>query len=155
MQGSPLPPRAQRSSSWSGLCYRAAAARARSGGASKAMRRGRDSIAGKRGDVVDIPDGSIRAAERDFQHLIEIAVIEAPVPSDADQGASHQRVHRRWVEVIHEQAHILGVIAGGSELMRKSRDWHVGDGQQAIERDAEVVEQFGSVRCFEFRLRRR
>ena len=120
---------------------------------------GRDSIPGERADVVDIPDGPNRAmlsaAEWYFEHLVEIAIVEAPVPSDADQGATHQRVHRRRIEVIHQQAHILRVIAAGSELMRKSRDWHVGDGQQTIERDAEVGEQFGSVACFEFRLWRR
>jgi len=83
-------------------------------GTSEAVRRGRYSIAGERADVIDIPDGSIRATEGNFEHLIEVAVVETPVPSDADHGATHQRVHRRRIEVIHEQAHILRVIAGGS-----------------------------------------
>ena len=43
------------------------------------------------------------ARERQLQHLIEVAVVEAPLPADAHQRAAHEVVDGAGVEVVDEE----------------------------------------------------
>jgi len=67
---------------------------------------------------MDIPDrpssGAVAATERDVQHLVEVAVVEATIPADTHERATHEPRHGRGIEVVDEQAEV------GRELARPS-----------------------------------
>src|ERR1700683_1137236 len=135
---------------------RAAATRPAPRRAAEAMRSGRDTRARKCADVVDVPDcRGCRAGERNLQHLVEIAVVEPPVPADAHEIAAHQRIDGRGVEVIYQQTHVRRMAASAVQLVGETRDRHVGDCQQAIEHDPEITRQLYAILPFKLGLRRR
>src|SRR5262245_66340779 len=89
------------------LRERPAAARARPRGAAEAVSRGRDLLAREAVERLDVEDAARAPAERDLQHLVEVAVVERAVPADGDEVPAHEAGHGRGVEVVHEQAPVL------------------------------------------------
>src|SRR5882757_5587766 len=108
----------------------AGTARTRTGSASKAMRGSRDRAAVQGVEMVEIPDGRCARAirgERNFEHLIKIAIVDLTVPANADEAASHEAGDGGGIEMVHEQTHVSVEIAGIVQLMGEARDRHVGD----------------------------
>src|SRR5262245_15623548 len=139
-----------------GSRQRAAAARACSGGAAEAVRSGRHGGAVERRQVVQVPHRACPVpAERQLQHLVEVAVVETSVVADADERPTHETVHRRGIEVVHEERHVALRRAPPGQLLREPVDRHVRDRQQAVEGDTEAVRQLAAVVGLELLLWRR
>src|SRR5262245_51764740 len=134
------------------LRERPAAARPRPGRTAEAVRAGGDGLVPQRTDVVQVPDGAGTSAHRELEHLIEVAIVEGPVPADAHQVAAHEPGHGGRVEVVHEESHVEIVLAGAQQLGSKTRDRHVAYGAQLMELDPEVPRQLRVVARFEVRL---
>src|SRR5688572_17788142 len=85
----------------------AAAGAARARGAAQAVLAEADAPA-QRGGEVEVEDGERPAAARgaELEHLVEIAVVEAPVVPDAQQGAAHHAFGRRRIERREELRHV-------------------------------------------------
>src|SRR5690348_6852635 len=96
-----------------------------------------------------------RAAERNVQHLVEIAIEEPPVIANADQRAAHQTIDGRRIEMIDEQSHVFRVSSIAHQLPRKAIYRHVRDRQQMIEADPKQISEMPPILSFEFMLTRR
>src|SRR6185503_14921198 len=115
----------------------ATAARPGPGGTAEAMRTGRDGVVDHATDVVDLPDGSRAAGgQGNFEHLIEIAVIERAVPPDAHEVSTHEAFDGAGIEVVHQEAHVPAVLACTPELIGEAGDRHVRQGEQLVEVDS-------------------
>src|SRR3990167_1143491 len=84
----------------------AAAGAARARGAAEAMARG-DDAAALPGRLVEVADGR-PPGPGGFQveHLVEVAVVQAPVPAHRQRVAAHEAVDRRRVVGIHQALHV-------------------------------------------------
>lgn len=92
--------------------------------------------------IVEFRDGLWHVAiESQFQHLIEIAVVQIPLPVDRQRGPAHQRVERRRVERLHQRLHVVLVLLGLKQIVQKAADGHVGDRVQPREFDPVTLTQ--------------
>ena len=89
------------------------------------------------------------------EHLIEIAVVEAPVPGDADEAAAHEAGHRGRVETGHQLPHVTLIIAGPLKKFLETSDRHVEQGQELVELNTEAVRQLPAEKFFQRALLRR
>ncbi len=78
----------------------------------------------------DVQRLSAAVGDRQIEHLIEIAVVNPTVPTDADQIAAHHLIDSASVEVAFEQFHVRIVLAAQFEMRRVARDRHVGQAKQ-------------------------
>src|SRR5262249_55003537 len=111
-----------------------AAARPGAGCTSKAVRCGRDPGSRKGTQIVHSVDGerASSGAQRNRQHLVEIAIVQSTFPSHADQGSAHQVLDGGRIEVIDQQSHVLGMHSRAIELVGEPCDGHVVECEQAI-----------------------
>ena len=86
-----------------------------------------------------------RCQARAAQLLVEIAVIQETLPVHTDQVAAHHGVEIGGGKVLMQQVHVVVELAFGYQHRTKALDRHVGDGQQLVEHDAEMIEQFALV----------
>src|ERR1051325_125443 len=96
-----------------------------------------------------------RRLDLQIQHLVEIAVEEAPVPRHGERVATHEARDRRGVEAADEALHVRVEIVRLHEPLQEARDRHVVQRQEAIERDAEVALERRLPFPFDLALRRR
>ena len=92
------------------------------------------------------------SAQRQVQHLVEIAVVDVALPVHRDQVPAH---HRRQVLVPVrglEQVHVGLELPLGQQLAAEPLDRHVGQSQQMIERDPVADRQFVFIRRFQIGL---
>ena len=85
---------------------------------------------------------------------VEVAVIERPIPTDADLMAAHQPRHGLLVKGLPEEVQIILLLILTAQLRSKSSQGHIGDGEKTGEIDSEAAPQFAPVVFFERRLRR-
>jgi len=119
------------------------------------MRRGRNSIAFEFAEIVDVENRSTWAGREDFERLIEVAIVERAVVSDADEATAHQTLCVVRVEMIDEESHVGFVPAIAMKLVGEAFDRHVGDREQAIEDDPESTPEFIAILGLERFLGRR
>src|SRR6476661_1146176 len=135
---------------------RRAAARAPGpGGAAEAV-LAEDDAARERGVEVEIEDAERLAAAAlggKLEHLVEVAVVDAPVVTDAQQAAAHDALGRRGIERGGELVEVGLELVGLLEVQPEAVDRHVGDGVEPVERKAELRLQLTLVVGFERRLR--
>src|SRR5687767_1032080 len=119
---------------------RAAAGASRARGAAQAMLAEADT-APERGGEVEVEDAERPAAARgaELEHLVEIAVVEAPVVADAHQRSAHHAFGRRGVERRKELRHVGLELAAFLQMQTEAVDRHVGDGVEAVEDEAVAV----------------
>ena len=79
---------------------------------------------------------------------IEVAVVEGAVPSYAELVATHQSLHRHWIEGLPEQVQVIPFLAKTIQFRSKPPERHVGDGEKTGKRDAETFAQLTSVVFF-------
>ena len=128
---------------------RTTAARSRSRRAAKAVGPCSNWISGHAIEAVDVPDCPRCTSGRQGQHLVEVAIIQAPVIADADQVFAHQRLDCRWVEVGAEQFDVGAKRTRTGEVCLEPCDRHVGNGVQVIEFDSKVAGQLFFVGLFQ------
>jgi len=115
--------------------HRAATTRSGSGGAAKAMRGGADK---SRGELSGVEVGdSLREMRGDaeFEHLVEVAVIEPPRPVNAQEAAAHEPRDGLRVKRLDEFSHVTFLVARAPQVIEKSFDRHVGDRVETVERN--------------------
>ena len=95
-------------------CESPSAARPCAGRAAKAVAVRPDAPSGQTREAVEFPNReswrSRYGCHAKSEHLVEITVIELPVPSHADQRAAHKIGHGSGIEMIDEQAHVRVVL---------------------------------------------
>ncbi len=91
-----------------------------------------------------------RRVNAEFEHLIEVAVVEPPLPIDADERAAHQSLNRAGVEGRNELSHVALFVAAAPQVVEKASNRHVRDREELIEGDAVARGEF----AFEIRLNR-
>ena len=90
-----------------------------------------------------------------MDHLVEIAVVDSSLPVDADQRAAHDVRDCLWIEIIYQQLHVGFSFTASLEVVREAVDWEVGQCEELIECDSELVLELGSVLRLQGRLRGR
>ena len=70
--------------------------------------------------------GAREGLDREVEHLVEVAVVERPVPADRDRVAAHEPRDRRRVEGRHQPLHVLLEVAALDEPVEEAVDRHVG-----------------------------
>lgn len=98
-----------------------------------------------------IPDVLSVVANGEVEHLVEIAVIERPVPPHTQGVPTHDTRRGRRIERLNERFHVILVIATGNEKIEVAADRQVRDGQEVIEHNVVLIEQFRAVTLFEGR----
>src|SRR3954470_10241640 len=139
------------------LSRRAAARAAGPGGTAQAVLAECDA-APKRGVEVEIEDAeglAPAAPGRELEHLVKVAIVDAPVVADAQQAAAHDALGRGGVERRRELVEVGLELTGLFEVQPEAVDRHVGEGVEPVERKAEFRLQLSLVVGFERRLRRR
>ena len=108
-------------------------------------------------EILDVPNGSgtIPWFQFDIEHLVEIAVVELTVITNADQRAAHQAVDCARIEIPFQEIHIDAVLALAPQLFFEPVNGHVGDGQQVMELNSEALAKMLLVVGFELCLGRR
>jgi hypothetical protein len=92
---------------------------------------------------------------RKAEGQVEVAVIERPIPTDADLMAAHKPRYGLLVKGFPEKYPIILLLVLTAQLHPKSSQRHIGDGEKTGEGDSESAPQFAPVVFFERRLRRR
>ncbi len=85
---------------------------------------------------------------------IEVAVIEGPVPVDADLMTAHQMREGRWIKGILQDFHVGLHLTVPVELFSISPDRHIGQDDQPIELDIESMSEFLVIVLLQLFLRR-
>ncbi len=67
-------------------------------------------------------------------HLIEVAVVQPPVPTHRQRGAAHQAVDGGRVERVDQLLHVGLQVPGVDQELQVAADRHVGDGVEPVER---------------------
>src|SRR5262245_14212956 len=132
-----------------------ATARAGARGAAEAVRAGRDRLRLELGEGPQVEDAARSAAERELEHLVEVAVVERAVEAHRHRLATHELRHGAGIEVAHEQRHVLGRPPIALERVREALDRHVRQREQAPEADPEARAELRAVARLELGLRRR
>src|SRR5258708_4809488 len=88
----------------------AATARSRAGGSAETMTIGSNGALLQPVEPVEIEVANVAPGGRldgDLQHLVEVAVVEPPVPADREGIAAHDAARRRRIEGSHQPFHIM------------------------------------------------
>src|SRR4030095_3311774 len=55
----------------------------------------------------DLPNRPPPASHGNFQHLIEVAVVDLPIPADRYKIAAHDSFRRARIELVHQEIHVF------------------------------------------------
>ena len=92
---------------------------------------------------IEVPDMGGRAmVHRQIEHLVEVAVVESPVPAHRDCVTAHHAGCGSGVEGVGQSLHIWLVVAALQEKLKKSADRHIGDCIEMVELDSMPSPQF-------------
>src|SRR3569832_427127 len=138
------------------LCQRAAATAALPRGAAVAVVIDHDGIAGEacRDEVLDVHARPAVEAQRQAQHLIEVAVVDVTLPIDALEAAAHHRIEIGVAVRLVQQGHVILELALRQQGAAETLFGLVGERVEAVEDDAESIAQVLLVRRLQTRLRR-
>src|SRR5437660_4187016 len=77
-------------------------------GTAEAMARGDDRARGepRRIEVANVRELAVAIARIELEHLVEVAVVDAPVPAYRQRAAAHQPLHRALVVGVDQQLHL-------------------------------------------------
>mmetsp|Transcript_26044 Transcript_26044/g.55809 ORF Transcript_26044/g.55809 Transcript_26044/m.55809 type:complete len:201 (-) Transcript_26044:1001-1603(-) len=85
--------------------------------------------------------------------LVEIAVVNLPVPTNVDGVQTHEFLDGIGIEIPHQQVHVLGEFPPPVQEIGKPLDGHVGDRKELIEKNPKVLGELFLVLDLEFFLR--
>ena len=87
--------------------------------------------------------------EAELELLVEVAVVDAPVPADADSTAAHDSFCGSCVEASQQQLHVIGQLPLALQVIHVALDGHVVQAQQAVEANAVSFRQLSLVRLLQ------
>ena len=128
----------------------AAAARAATSRAAKAMFAGEDGplIDGGR---IDVPKKQRPAvAPLEVEHLVEVAIVQGPIISYANQIPAHDTFRSRWIKCINQFRHVRFIQFRSIQEMLEAIDRHVRNDIETVEHQSKAFHQLH----FELRLDR-
>src|SRR5687768_6405083 len=76
-----------------------------------------------------------RQRDLEIEHLVEVAVVEPPVPADGERVAAHEPLDRARVVGIHQPLHVRLEIAARRQPFQEAGNRHVVEHEQAVEGD--------------------
>ena len=79
---------------------------------------------------------------RHFKHLIEIAIINLPIPTNADQIPAHHTFDCQWIKGIQQSLHILLVIIATLQEVEKTTNGHICNCEETVELNTETFIEF-------------
>ncbi len=85
------------------------------------------------------------ALDRQAKLLVEVAVVQVAAPVHADEAAAHHAFEVAGRVVLLEQSHVRLEAALRDQHRAEALDRHVGEHEQPVEHDAEVLEQLALV----------
>src|SRR5262245_25815319 len=129
--------------------YTPAAARSRAGGAAITMAPDHDAAAEERGGIEVANVLRHDPIHAEVEHLVEVAVVEAAVPSHRDERPAHDPRNRGGVEGVDQTLHVTLEIPRRREPFQVAADRHVRDAVQRVEANAVQAEQFALPVSFE------
>ena len=92
---------------------------------------------------VEVADMRRRSmVDREFQHLVEVAVVEPAVPPDRQGIPAHDAGGCGGIERIGQARHVLIIVAAFDEELQEPADRHVGDRVEPVELDPMPGPQF-------------
>ena len=101
---------------------------------------------------LNLPNRSRSSSDRNFQHLVKIAIIDLSVPTDGNQIAAHDIFSGAHIKIIYQKCHVFFVFIFSEQLIQKSFDRHVGNCEEMVKLDSEEFVQFFFVIEFEILL---
>src|SRR4051812_1830618 len=84
--------------------------------------------------------------------LIEIAIVNLSLPTDADRVATHQSIDGCGIKRVYQQFHILVELAIVPQISGKTRDRKICNRVEFVENDSEMRGQLAFVISFQFPL---
>ena len=64
-------------------------------------------------------------SERQAEHLVEVAIVEGPLPTDRERVPAHDACGRHRIICVHKLVHVTLVIATAEEKFQEAADRHV------------------------------
>ncbi len=86
---------------------------------------------------------------REFEHLVEVTVVESAVPSDGQRVPAHDAGGCSRGERIGQARHVLIIVAAFEEELQEPADRHVGDRVEPVELNPMLGQQFFLKLCFD------
>src|SRR5512134_1718799 len=103
---------------------------------------------------VELPDVAVRhRGKRRAEHLVEIAIEQAPVRGDGYGGAAHEPLYGGRVERLPEEVGVLLEVSAPRQKIQKTADREVGQAKKTVELDAVLAPKPSSVFVLEGLLR--
>src|SRR5574343_11913 len=66
------------------------------------------------------------SAEFKFEHLVEVAIEDLPLPADGQQRAAHYTIQVAWLVGTFEQLHVVVEFVARYQLAAEALNRHVG-----------------------------
>ena len=79
------------------------------------------------------------------EHLVEVAVVELPVPADAERVAAHDAHGRGGVIGLDQPPHVIVIVARFDQVLEEAVDRQVCDGVELVEHQAVAALQLAFV----------
>lgn len=96
-----------------------------------------------------IPDVLNVVSNGEIEHLVEIAVVQRAIPTYAQGIPTHDACRCRRIECLDERFHVIFVVAARDKEIEVAADGQIRDGQEVVEQNVVLVEQFCPVALFE------
>ena len=127
------------------------AARAVSGRASEAVPAGGD---GPPREFIPVQffDPATLGGDRQFEHLVEVAIVQVAKPVDRQRRTAHDMRHGLRIEAVDQLPHVGLVLLGLQQVVEKAADRQVGDRMQLVEDNVVARLQLATIGVFQLGL---
>src|SRR6266404_8264217 len=95
------------------------------------------------------------AAQREPQHLVEVAVVQIAPPIDRNEAPAHDAVEILRPIGVAQQPHVGGKLPFRNQHAAKTLNGHIGECEEPVENHAEAFSQYPPVIAFQIALGRR
>ena len=115
------------------------------GGAAKAMVGHGDRTVCEGGGV-DVPEElGLSVTPLHTELLVEVTVEDVALPADAQGIAAHKTLDGTWIEGVAQEVHVGVQFAAVLEPAIEAGDGHIGDAEELVKFDTEVLLQLAFV----------
>src|SRR3990172_3796002 len=100
-------------------------------------------------ELPDLQRPPMPVSHGEIEHLVEVAVVHGPLPSDTQQVPAHHLVQRGGIKGGLEKVHVPIVLPAHPEEPLKSGNGHVGEAVKVVKDDAKFLVEDSLVVLFE------
>ena len=100
------------------------------------MAANNDFTLGQPGEIKILDMIGCTAVDDQIQHLVKIAVVQAPVPADRKCRSAHDAVHGLGIEGALQDTHVIRQISAALQIVAIATDGAVDQAEQRVKLQA-------------------